>query len=131
MNDIFQEIQDLINTRGQTAPNMTKALKNIGNGDMHAGIKKMAKYFMDTGNESGFVQGMKLGEQRGVIKGSLATLGMVSLVVGGMYIKDKYKEYKRKRILEQEGQAILEAIKETIPVVERNREDVDKVDKTT
>ena len=58
---------------------------------------------------------MKLGEQRGWIKGSLTTLGIVSLAAGGVYIKEKYAAFKRKKALEQEGQVILAAIKETIP----------------
>ena len=33
MNNIAEEIYDLVNTTGKSAPDMTKALKNIGDGD--------------------------------------------------------------------------------------------------
>lgn len=114
MNNIAEEIYDLVNTTGKSAPDMTKALKNIGDGDMQQGIK-LSDFFSATAKEIGLERGLKLGEQRGWIKGSLTTLGIVSLAAGGVYIKEKYAAFKRKKALEQEGQVILAAIKETIP----------------
>ena len=115
MNNIAEEIYDLVNTTGKSAPDMTKALKNIGDGDMQQGIKKLSDFFSATAKEIGLERGLKLGEQRGWIKGSLTTLGILSLAAGGVYIKEKYAAFKRKKALEQEGQVILAAIKETIP----------------
>ena len=45
MNNIAEEIYDLVNTTGKSAPDMTKALKNIGDGDMQQGIKKLSDFF--------------------------------------------------------------------------------------
>lgn len=124
MNNVSQEIHDLIDTTGKAAPDMTQALKNIGSGSMQEGIRKLADYFSAVGNESGFARGVKFGEQSGWLKGSLSTLGIVSLAVGGKYIIDKYAEYKRKKAIEQEGQAILEAMKGTVPEEERTSESI-------
>ena len=85
MNNIAEEIYDLVNTTGKSAPDMTKALKNIGDGDMQQGIKKLSDFFSATAKEIGLERGLKLGEQRGWIKGLLTTLGIVSLAAGGVY----------------------------------------------
>lgn len=124
MNNIAEEIYDLVNTTGKSAPDMTKALKNIGDGDMQQGIKKLSDFFSATAKEIGLERGLKLGEQRGWIKGSLTTLAIVSLAAGGVYIKEKYAAYKRKKALEQEGQVILAAIKETIPSATETTTDI-------
>ena len=124
MNNIAEEIYDLVNTTGKSAPDMTKALKNIGDGDMQQGIKKLSDFFSATAKEIGLERGLKLGEQRGWIKGSLTTLAIVSLAAGGVYIKEKYAAFKRKKALEQEGQVILAAIKETIPSATETTTDI-------
>ena len=61
MNNIAEEIYDLINTTGKSAPDMTKALKNIGDGDMQQGIKKLSDFFSSTAKEIGLERGLKLG----------------------------------------------------------------------
>lgn len=116
MRTIFYEIQDLISTTGKAAPDMTAALKRIGNGNMQVGIKKLAKYFDSVGFESG----IKLGTKNGMVKGSLVTLGAVSLVACSVFIKEKYNDYKRKKALEDEGKLIYEAIKDSVSKTENS-----------
>lgn len=62
MNNIAEEIYDLVNTTGKSAPDMTKALKNIGDGDMQQGIKKLSDFFSATAKEIGLERGLKLGD---------------------------------------------------------------------
>lgn len=123
MSNITNEIKELIYTSGKAAPNMTHAFKNIGNGDMQRGIKKFADYLFKEGRGKGIGQGYKMGVKSGRVQGSLITLGVVSLAIGGgLYIKDRYEAYKSKKALEEEGKEILDAIKSSVPEKEANTE---------
>ena len=118
MSNHANEILELINTSDKAASDMTKALKSIGGGDMQKGINRIADYFMKVGNQTGFIQGAKIGEKKGLLKGSVSTLSILALVAGGIYLKDKYEEYKHQKALEQEGQTILSTMQETIQKVD-------------
>lgn len=127
MSNIPNDIKELINTTGKAAPHMTHAFKNIGNGDMQRGVKRFADYLFKEGCDQGIGQGFKMGEKSGWVKGSLTTLGVISLAIGGgLYIKDRYEAYKSKKALEEEGKEILDAIKSSVLEEKANIETLDE-----
>ena len=111
MSERSKEIMELITYNGKNATDMTSALKKIGDGDMQKGLNTLASYFENTS--------ITIGEKRGWIKGSAATLGVTLAIGGGAYLIDKYKKYKAKKELDAEGEKIYEALKETIVVEEK------------
>lgn len=107
MNDIGKLINDLIKSSGKTAPKMTNALKNIGNGDMQAGIARIADYFTK--------EGLKVGQVRGLIGG----IAIGGVAVGSLIflIQKVVKEHKKDK---EEGEAILKGLEEGITDYENN-----------
>ena len=118
MSNISEQIGELLNTSGMDAPDMTRALKVIGEGDMQNGIKKLADYCNAVGNE----QGYNAGDRNGTVKGSLVTLLVVAIIGGGVYIKNKYVACRQKK-LDAEGNEILQAIKDSVPAQDVSEED--------
>ena len=106
MTDYSKEIFKLLNEKGKNAPNMTSALKKIGNGDMQKGLNTLANYCKNSG--------ITIGEKSGWLIGSATTLGVTLAIGSGLYLADRYKKYKAKKEIESEGEKIYEALKETI-----------------
>lgn len=108
-----EEILSLLETNGQSGPNMTQALKAIG-GDMKNGLKKIGEYFFDEGMSKGYQSGVTVGEKSGLLKGSAIALGLVALVQGGVYLYGKHKEKKTLTIKEAARKEEANAIKEAL-----------------
>lgn len=113
------EIFELLETTGQNAPDMTQALKVIG-GDMKSGIKKIGEFFYSQGINKGFQVGKDAGEKIGLLKGSVITLGLVTLVQCSFNLYGKHKEKKALKMQEETGREIVDAIKEAVPSAEDN-----------
>lgn len=111
MSEVGNTIKSLIFGKDQAGPDMTHGLKVLGDGDMQNGIKRVAAFFWEEGTQNGY----RRGERSGVIKGSAGTFVIGSLVVGGIYVIDKYKEHKAKKAHEEEGRKILSALQQKVP----------------
>lgn len=74
MSDKSSQIQELLNAGSAAAPDVTKPLKTIGDGNMLEGVKNVFAY----GEKSGLYKG----EIRGSIKGSIITLGVCGIAYG-------------------------------------------------
>ena len=114
-----EEIFDLLETNGQSGPDMTQALKAIG-GDMKSGLKKISEFFFDEGMSKGYQAGMDVGEKNGLLKGSAITLGLVALVQGGIYLYGKHKQKKELRAQEKARKEIADTIKSAITPIEED-----------
>ena len=97
MNDIGNQIIKLIKIKGQNAAQLTHAVSFIGNGNMHTGIERIAKFF----------------RSKGIIEGSLGTLSIVGIILA---IKQLIKSGK----VNKEGQEILSGLDEIL-TSENNR----------
>lgn len=104
------QIYELVSTTGKSAPNMTNALKSIGNGNMQDGIKSMADFFWGSGS----LYGKKIGERNGWIKGSLTTIITGAVVWGGVQLKRRCEENRFRKSLQENGDRILKAMKENV-----------------
>ena len=107
-----EQIYELLEYSGKPAPDMTAALKMIGNGNMHDGLLALTDYFKKIGSECGYARGMKHGEIKGIIDGSLATTGIMSVIAGGRYLK---KRIYNKKTIKKEEAIILKSLKKAVP----------------
>lgn len=97
--DTVNQIKILIETSGKTAPEMTKALKTLGGGNMQKGIAKMADFC--------FKEGIKIGMIRGAIVGVVGTAA-----VGGLILLVR-KAIKNHQLHKEEGEAILKVLEDS------------------
>ena len=114
--NVVAEIFDLLDAEGQSAPDMTQALKSIGDGDMKLGIKKIAEYFHDQGCKERSL----MDESKGMAKATAILFGLGVLAKGGIYL---YKKYREKNALQEQdnaGQEIVDALKAAVPDAENN-----------
>ena len=118
MSNLSKKISELINTPGKNAPDMNSALKTIGDGDMYSGLKKLADYYTAVGNEQGYADG----DRNGTIKGALVTLLLLGVIGGGIYIKNRCTARRQKK-LDAEGDKILKAFKDSVPIQDSSDED--------
>lgn len=103
MTKMAMQITELITTSGQTGPQMTHALKVLGNGDMRQGLIRIAKFFLATGKSY-----IKVARLQGVIGGA-AGVGLILLIA--KFIKDEREKSKHK----EEAEAIMDAFKDFSP----------------
>ena len=113
MNDIEKQILDLTASSGKSADKITAGLKFIGDGNMQDGIKRLANYCSSSSYNKGHANGL--------IKGAGGTLGILSFIF--LIIKLTQQQIKKKKELEIEGQAIIEAL-ESIPENEAIDEEI-------
>ncbi|AHM57666.1 hypothetical protein EAL2_808p01610 (plasmid) [Peptoclostridium acidaminophilum DSM 3953] len=97
------QIADLITASGQTGPQMTHALKVLGNGDMQQGLIRIANYFQAEGKSY-----IKVGRLQGVVVGA-AGAGLIFLIA--KLIKDGREKSKQ----QEEAKAIMDAFKDNLP----------------
>lgn len=88
MNTTTTEIIDLFDLVELNAPDMTHALKGIGDGDMQLGIHRIAMAFYLDGR----VDGMLIGEKEGLKKGMFYTTVLFSIILFSKYLLGKRKE---------------------------------------
>ena len=99
MSNKGNQIGELLNTASAAAPDVTKPLKSIGDGNMLEGVKNIFNYALTEGEKTGLVKGEKIG----LAKGSAITLG----VCGVLYLVPKGVKYVKKKIAEKKAHDVM------------------------
>ena len=71
MSDVAYKIKEVLSETCKSAPEMTHALKIVGDGDMKTGIMIIANYFEKRGLNKGRLQG---------VAGTLTVVGLVGII---------------------------------------------------
>ena len=95
MSNKGNQIGELLKTASAAAPDVTKPLKSIGDGNMLEGVKNIFNYAMTEGEKTGLDKGKKFG----LVKGSIITLG----VCGVLYLVPKGVKFVKKKISEKKA----------------------------
>ena len=95
MSNKSNQIGELLNTVSAAAPDVTKPLKSIGDGNMLEGVKNIFNYALTKGERTGLAKG----ERIGIVKGSAISLG----VCGILYLVPKGVKFVKKRISEKKA----------------------------
>ena len=93
MSNKGSQIGELLNTASAAAPDVTKPLKAIGDGNMLDGVKNIFNYALTEGERTGIAKGEKIG----LAKGSAITFG----VSGALYLSPKGVKYVKKKIADR------------------------------
>ena len=113
MSDKGKQIGELLNTELAAAPDVTKPLKAIGDGNMLTGVKNIFNYAISEGEKAGLAKGEKIG----LAKGSAITFG----VCGALYfipkgIKLVKKKTSDRKAHEELGEKIYDAFSDELIV---------------
>lgn len=95
MSNKGNQIGELLNTSSAAAPDVTKPLKAIGDGNMLEGVKNIFNYALVEGEKTGLTKGEKIG----LAKGSAITLG----VCGVLYLIPKGVKFVKKKVAERKA----------------------------
>ena len=95
MSSKINQIGKLLSTKSAAAPDVTKPLKSIGDGNMLEGVKNIFNYALTEGEKTGFTKGKKIG----LAKGSAITLG----VCGVLYLAPKGVKFVKQKISEKKA----------------------------
>ncbi len=95
MRNKGNQIGELLNAASAAAPDVTRPLKFIGDGNMLDGVKNIFNYALTEGEKTGLVKG----EKKGLVKGSAITLG----VCGALYLIPKGIKLVKKNIAEKKA----------------------------
>lgn len=95
MSNKGNQIGELLKTASAAAPDVTKPLKSIGDGNMLEGVKNIFNYALTEGEKTGLAKGKKIG----LAKGSVITLG----VCGVLYLVPKGVKFVKKKISEKKA----------------------------
>ena len=95
MSNKGNQIGELLNKASAAAPDVTKPLKSIGDGNMLEGVKNIFNYALTEGEKTGLAKGEKIG----LAKGSAITLG----VCGILYLVPKGVKFVKKKIFEKKA----------------------------
>jgi len=113
MNSKSNKIGKLLNTASAAAPDVTKPLKSIGNGNMLDGVKNIFNYALIEGERTGLAKGKKIG----FVEGSAITVGVFS----ALYFIPKGIKFVKKKITDKKthdemGEKIYNALNEELKV---------------
>lgn len=108
MSEAGAAVRSLVYESGKASPEMTHDLKELGDGKMQDGIKRLAAFFMEEGRERGYMQG----ERAGTIRGVAGTLFVGSLIAGGCWIAERYRINKVIKVHEKEGMKIIRVMEQ-------------------
>lgn len=114
MTNVGKQILNLMNDTNKSAPDITHALKVLGNGSMQKGLSRIRDFFRD---EVGAAQNK--GRIQGVIFGILGTAAFGSLIALNVYNK------KKKTAHETEGQEIIKVLNSNVPASESSVDAMD------
>lgn len=103
MSNMGKEIEKLLETASAPAPDATRPLKKIGDGNMFDGIRNIYDYAEGEG------------EKKGIIEGVLAAAGTVLLYKGASFLKRKYNQRKAHKEM---GEKIYDAFNDELSVME-------------
>lgn len=106
MTNTGKQIADLLMDTGKSAPDMTHAVKVLGNGSMQKGFSRIGEYFAEEASSA--AKGLTKGRIQGGVAGAL---GAAAAIGGVLYLISKKKEKAAKH--EAEGQIILQTMKES------------------
>lgn len=95
MSSKSNQIGELLNIVSAAAPDVTKPLKSIGDGNMLEGVKNIFNYALIEGEKNGLAKGEKMG----LAKGSVITLG----VCGVLYLLPKGIKFVKKKTSEKKA----------------------------
>ena len=95
MSNKGKQIGELLNTASAAAPDVTKPLKSIGDGNMLEGVKNIFNYALTEGEKAGLAKGEKIG----LAKCSAITLG----ICGALYLVPKGVKFIKKKIVEKKA----------------------------
>ena len=95
MSNTGKQIGELLNTASAAAPDVTKPLKSIGDGNMLEGVKNIFNYALTEGEKAGLAKGKKIG----LAKGSAITLS----ICGAVYLVPKGVKFAKKKIAEKKA----------------------------
>lgn len=112
MDPKMQFIHDFILTQKKSAPNMTAALKNIGDGDMATGILRIAKAYYQQGKLIGSNDKLAFGVAVGavgIVTGAALSIGAQKIITMVNQVKQERKE------LEEQCDAIIDKLESTYP----------------
>lgn len=123
MNSKSNRIGELLNTASAAAPDVTKPLKSIGNGNMLDGVKNIFNYALIEGERTGLAKGKKIG----FVEGSAITIGVCS----ALYFIPKGIKFVKKKIADQKahdemGEKIYDALSEELRVNQDKGDTVDE-----
>lgn len=96
MRNKGNQIGELLNTLSAAAPDVTKPLKVIGDGNMLEGVKNIFNYALAEGERTGLAKGKKIG----LARGSAITFG----VCGALYLIPEGLKFVKKRVTERTAQ---------------------------
>lgn len=85
---------DVLQASNQSASIMTSALSNYGDGDMGCGIRRLVDDAQVVGYDKGFCDGYSLGNTEGLIKGTIVTTAIFTVIWG---VKKIYRHFKHKK----------------------------------
>lgn len=106
MTNTATQITDLMTGPSKTAPEMTHALKTIGNGSMQRGFSVMGEFFAEAIAEA-FAKGLSKGRIQGGLIGAIGASGIAAT----SFIVSKRVQKKNQKIRhEEKGQRILRAM---------------------
>lgn len=113
MSNKGNQIEELLSTASAAAPDVTKPLKVIGDGNMLKGVKNIFNYALTEGEKTGLAKGEKIG----FVKGSAITLGVCS----ALYLIPKSVDFVKKKMAKRKahdemGEKILAAFSEELTV---------------
>ena len=106
--DTISKITELLSESCKSGPDMTHALKTVGDGSMKKGIGIIKDYFI----ESGVKQGNASGMLKGTLLGTGVTLSVVGLIVLINKAKSGNDEHKKK------GEDIIKKLEESVNTTE-------------
>ena len=88
---------ELVNSIKLSGPDMTTALKAIGNGDMLSGIKGVSDFFY------------KEGKRDGIVIGSIGTTVITSTLFIAITLKKKYDNFRKEKLLKKQIDYIIKS----------------------
>lgn len=82
MKDNAIQMVEFLKASGKKASDMTQGLKKMGEGEIQAGMERIADQVLKTGAQMGERIGLAKGKRDGLLKG--AAIGVASGVIGGV-----------------------------------------------
>lgn len=128
MSSKSNQIGELLNISSAAAPDVTKSLKSIGDGNMLEGVRNIFDYALMEGNRTGIAKG----EIQGIVKGSVFAF----CVCGVLYLIPKGVKYFNKQVSgrkshDEMGEKIYSAFSEELSVSPNEGDFVDEEDKNS
>lgn len=128
MSSKSNQIGELINISSAAAPDVTKTLKSIGDGNMLKGVRNIFNYALMEGNRIGTAKG----EIKGIVKGSVITFCVCTV----LYLipkveKDVNKQVSGRKSHDEMGEKIYSAFSEELSVSPNEGDFVDEEDKNS